>query len=789
MLKASKTMTRKSKQRKVDLRRLALTNDHAPSQQEVNDLLAAYNGGNLAIVEILASELVQRFPDHPFGWKILGVIFGQSGNPEKALGPMKQTVRLSPHDSEAHSNLGNALFELSRLSEAEVSCREAIRLDADNAQAHCNLGNVLKGLGRFSEAEASYRAAIRLDPDYFKAYFNLGNLLFELGHPSEAELSYREATRLNPNHAQAHSNLAATIQDTGRLTEAEASCREAIRLNPCLAEAHSNLGNVLYGLGRLIEAEVSCREAIRLNAGLAEGHSNLGNVLYGLGRLIEAEVSCREAIQLNPSLSQVYVNLGSVLKELGRLSEAEACYREAIRINPEIAESHSNLGNVLCDLGRLSEAEGSYREAIRIKPDYVEAHSNLLFSLNYLECAIPEGAFIEAQRFGAMVSSRSQPKFTSWHLNTSGTTLRIGFVSGDMRNHAVGFFIEGLIASLDRNQFRTYAFPTIPRSDDLTDRIKPFFDYWTPIYGKTDLEAASIIHDHGVNILIDLSGHTAHNRLAVFSYQPAPVQVSWCGYFATTGLPEMNYFLGDPIMSPENETHYFTEKIWRLPETWLCMKPGSQDISISSLPALKNGYVTFGCFGNLAKMNLTVVRAWSKILSQVPHSKLFLKSKQLTDSAVVKGVYAQFSKEGVAADRLILEGADSRSAYFEAYNRIDMVLDTFPYPGGTTSFDAHLMGVPVLTQKGSRFLSRLGESIAKNAGQTDWVAQDADEYVSKAITFSSDLDELDIVRRTLRDRILGTPLFKTKDFTKNFEDALKGMWNEGSTNIRGLVPS
>ena len=781
-------MAIKSRASKVDLRRLAPTSKQAPSQQEINELLAAYNAGNLAVAEILASDLVQRLPDHPFGWKILGVIFGQSGNPEKALGPMKQTVRLSPHDAEAHSNLGNALFELSRFSEAEVSCREAIRLDANNAQAYCNLGNVLKGLRRFSEAEASYRAAIRLNPDYFKAYFNLGNLLFELGNPSEAELSYREATRLNPNHAQAQSNLAATLQDTDRLTEAEAICYKAIRLNPSLAEAHSNLGNVLYSIGRLIEAEVSCREAIRLNAELAQAHCNLGNVLYGFGRLVEAEATCRRAIQLNPSLSQVHVNLGTVLKEFGRLSEAEACYREAIRINPDIAESHSNLGSVLCNLGRFSEAEAGYREAIRIRPDYVEAYSNLLFSLNYVECANPDDAFIEAKRFGAMVSLRSQPKFTSWHINTGETRLRIGFVSGDMRNHAVGFFIESLIACLDRSQFEAYAFPTIPRSDDLTDRIKPFFDYWIPIYGKTDFEAASIIHDHGVNILIDLSGHTAHNRLAVFSYQPAPVQVSWCGYFATTGLPEMNYFLGDPIMSPEDETHYFTEKIWRLPETWLCIKPRSQDISISSLPALKNGYVTFGCFGNLAKMNLTVVRAWSKILSQVPTSKLYLKSKQLTDSTVVKEVEAQFSEEGITVDRLILEGAGSRSDYFEAYNHIDMVLDTFPYPGGTTSFDAYLMGVPVLTQKGSRFLSRLGESIAKNAGQTNWVAQDTDEYVLKAISFSSDLDELDIVRRTLRGRILGTPLFKEKDFTKNFEDALKGMWVEVSTNVQGRVP-
>jgi Flp pilus assembly protein TadD len=248
---------------------------HQPSQFELNDLLVNYNAGNLELAELQAKSLTQRYPDHPFGWKVLGAVLNRSGWVKEALDPMRQAVRLEPNDPHAHSNLGATLKELDRLSESEASCREAIRLKPDYPEAYSNLGNTLKDLGRLSESEASYREAIRLKPDYPEAHSNLGNILKELDHLSESEASCREAIRLKPDYPEAYNNLGNTLKELGHLSESEASYREAIRLKPDYPEAHSNLGNILKELGRLSESEASCREAIRLKPDLAEAHSNL----------------------------------------------------------------------------------------------------------------------------------------------------------------------------------------------------------------------------------------------------------------------------------------------------------------------------------------------------------------------------------------------------------------------------------------------------------------------------------------------------------------------------------
>ena len=410
-----------------------------------------------------------------------------------------------------------------------------------------------------------------------------------------------------------------------------------------------------------------------------------------------------------------------------------------------------------------------------------------MLSLNCVEKLSTQEALAEAKRFGLKVFERAQPKFTTWKVSAKAEKLRIGFVSGDFSNHPVGYFVEGMLEQLDRSQFEIFAFPTSSTTDDLTHRIKTFFTDWTPICGMSDQAAASLIHQKRIHILIDLSGHTAHNRLAVFSYKPAPIQASWLGYFATTGLPEMDYFLGDPQMSPENEANHFTEAIWNLAETWLCNKPPVHRVSISILPALSNGFLTFGSFGNLAKMNDLVVETWSSVLHRLPKSKLLLKSKQLGDLSQIEEVKSRFKKFNIPVYRLILEGPVSREAYFEAYQRVDIVLDTFPYPGGTTSVDSLWMGVPVLTLKGDRFLSHLGESIAINAGNSDWIAADVSEYANKAVGFASDLDRLAQLRNTLRERVLRSPLYDTTRFAKNFEKALWGMWNQRSQIKANLI--
>jgi predicted O-linked N-acetylglucosamine transferase (SPINDLY family) len=299
---------------------------------------------------------------------------------------------------------------------------------------------------------------------------------------------------------------------------------------------------------------------------------------------------------------------------------------------------------------------------------------------------------------------------------------------------------------------------------------------WRSVVGMSDEAAARLIHEDGIQVLVDLSGHTAHNRLPVFAYKPAPVQVTWLGYFATTGVEAMDYILGDPYVTPEGEEHHFTERVWRLPQIYCCFSEPRYEVSVGALPALSNGYVTFGSFNNLAKVNDRVISLWSRVLQAVPGSKLLLKTKALADEGVRGRVRSRFAACGVGSDRLILEGPAPRGELLGAYNRVDIGLDPFPYPGGTTTAESLWMGVPVLTRRGDRFLSHVGETMAYNTGQGAWVAADDAQYVQKAVSFASDLRALSALRAQLRQTVLQSPLYDAKQFAKHLTQALTQMW-------------
>ena len=254
------------------------------------------------------------------------------------------------------------------------------------------------------------------------------------------------------------------------------------------------------------------------------------------------------------------------------------------------------------------------------------------------------------------------------------------------------------------------------------------------------------------------------------------MQVSWLGYFATTGVAEIDYLIADPWTLPASEECNFTEKIWRLPETRLCFTPPDEEVSVSPLPALANGYVSFGCFNNLSKMNDAVVALWSRVLHAVPGSRLFLKARQLMEASVRQSIAERFAVHGVDAARLIFEDYTPRGNYLAAYQRIDIALDPFPYPGGTTSVEALWMGVPVLTLAGERFLSRQGVGLLMNAGLPEWIATDPDDYVARAVSHASDLERLAELRRELRQQVLASPIFDAPRFARHFEAALRGMW-------------
>ena len=604
-------------------------------------------------------------------------------------------------------------------------------------------------------------------------------MLFNEERYTEAAALAQVMTVKFPLHGVGWKALGVAFQQMGRNEEALGYMQKAAELSPIDAEVHCNLGCILFDLGRLDEAEACYLRALDINPNFVEAHNNLGNTLQHLGRFDEAESRFRRVLQISPDYAKAHSNLGNTFYELERFDEAEACYRRALQINPNFVEAHSNLANVLIGFGRVSEAEVGYRRALEINPDFTEARNMLIFVQNLLLKDKPVVRLTEAIRYGEIVARQAHPYKLWSNAPDPSKCLRIGLVSGDFSKHPVGFFLEEVLRSLTTQfagQIEIFAYTCHLKNDEVTARIKAYCHGWNLAVGVSDECLAKRIRDDGIDILIDLSGHTTRNRLPMFAWKPAPIQVSWLGYFATTGVAAIDYLIADPYVLPETEEVYFTEKIWRLPETRLCFTQPDVTVDVSPLPALTNGYITFGCFNNLAKMNDDVVALWARVLISIPYSRLILKAKQLKEVSVRQKTIERFAAHGINADRLMLEVFETRERYFEAYHRVDIALDPFPYPGGTTSVEGLWMGVPVLTLEGESFLSRQGVGILMNVGLPGWISTSEEDYVARAGYHAADLRGLAALRKELRQQVLASPIFNASSFAKNFETALRGMW-------------
>ncbi|MBW8720344.1 MAG: tetratricopeptide repeat protein, partial [Polaromonas sp.] len=637
----------------------------------------------------------------------------------EAISSYKRAVQVRPDSAELHHTLGRMMMESGRAEEAIASFDTALALNHDDAQAHHSRGIALQDLGQFSEAISSYRRAVKIHPDLMEAHSNLGSALKELGHLDEAIACYAQALKINPVSAETHYNLGLVFQERGNLEQATACYQRTLEIWPRYALAHNNLGTVLGQLGRYAKA------------------------LEHLQRAIESE----------PSNADGHLNLGIALVTVGQSKAAIASFQRALDIRPESADTHVGLTNALKDLGQFGPALSNVHRALEIDPDNVVAHNNLLFLHNYV-ADLPAGQLLaDARRFGEM-AARQAPLYTKWP-NPPDTerSLRVGFVSGDLRDHPVGYFLEGVLAALASQSSRrleVFVYSNNSSSDETSQRLQAHCTQWHIVQRLSDEALAQRITVDGIDILIDLSGHTAHNRLTMFARKPAPVQVSWLGYFATTGVAAIDYFIADPWTLPPDQEINFSEQIWRLPETRLCFTAPTADVAVSPLPALVNGYVTFGSFNNLSKMNDAVVALWAQVLNAVPDSRLFLKYQQLGEESVRQSTQERFAVHGIKPERLILEAYVPRSNYLAAYQRVDIGLDPFPFPGGTTTAEALWMGIPVLTLAGERFLSRQGVGLLMNAGLPDWIATDTDDYLARAVSHASDLQRLAALRGGLR---------------------------------------
>lgn len=726
-----------------------------PNQNELNSLIYKINSGDFSGAETQAAALTKLFPKTPFVWKILGVAIAEQGRIADAIESMKKVVMLDPKDAEAHRNLATAFKEAGQIKMAEAHFRKCIALNPEDSLACVSLGKILNEKSNFSEAEKLCRKAILVNYDMPEAHDQLGVSLLGQKKLEDAENCFRSAILLKPDMVDAYNNLGISLNEQIRYEEAEACYLQALKLNPLFTNAFVNIGR-----------NFSDQE-----------------------KYAQAEIAYRKALETDPQHTLSLTGLGLALHLQQKEEEARVILEQALELNPELPEALNTLGNIHKQLGNNELALDFYRKAIDVKPEFTFVYSNFLLLAGYHAQLTQEELFEKAKIYGAQVSAQIKNKYSTWKSQTlneqEATKLRIGFVSGDLKRHAVAFFLEGLVRNIDKNKFELIAYTAHPKEDEITALLKPHFNQWQPIYGKSDQDTAKIIYDDALHILIDLSGHTGMNRLPVFAYKPAPIQVTWLGYPATTGLAEIDYIMGDPYLTPQSDEHLFVEKVWRLPEIVWCFNPLFEDVPIADLPALKNNFITFGSFNNLSKINDQVIKVWSDILHAIPNSKLYLQVKQLNEPSVMQKTYERFAAVGITADRLILEKGGSRENYFKSFNKMDIALDPFPCPGGTTSTDTVWMSVPILTMKGQSYWSRIGETIANNIGLEEWIAEDVEDYINKAIRFASNIPALATLRANLRQQAMNSPLFNAPRYTRHFEDALIQMVEIYNTEQKG----
>ena len=724
---------------------ISKVNQTEPTQYDIDNLTKLYHDRNYDDAIKLAKSILQKFPKHLLSWKILGVTLQNSKKFSEALIANKNAVAINSHDPAAHSNLGNTFLHLGKCKEAVLSYNQAIALKPDYAQAHFSLGNALAGLNLFEEAIASYKKALKINNGYVDAYYNLGNILQNLGRYQEAETNYKKA----------------------------------INLNPKLPQVHNNLGNTLTELGRLEEAKASYNQAVTINPSYGNAHNNLGNTLKALGLLEEAEISFRNAIAIIPDNHEVHYNLGILFKERGELNKAEASYNNAIALKPDYVDAYYNLGNTLQELGLWKDADESYNKAIVIKPDFTLAYNNKICGLNYssqwsIQTIYQQHLEFEKQ-FGGLKTRKSLDTLIN---KSSNNKLRIGYVSGDFKKHSITYFFEPLLEYHSANKVEIFCYYNDNKIDEVTKRLIDNSDHWRSIYDISDEDLFTLVRDDKIDILVDLSGHTAKNRLLLFAMKPAPIQVSWLGYPNTTGLSAIDYRFTDISADPLGEAdELHSETLLRLPNGFLCYKGNKEAYVNNSLPHEKCGHITFGSFNNFSKLTPEVIKVWSSILHAVPKSRLILKSSQLNRNS--ERNLELFKKEGVSKKQIKLyDKTPSMAEHLKLYNSIDIGLDPFPYNGTTTTCDALWMGVPVITLLGDRHASRVGASILTNIGLSDFIAQDVDGYINLAIKMTTNINYLQGIRQGLRDKMVSSPLCNAPAFANDIENAYKAIWNK-----------
>jgi protein O-GlcNAc transferase len=770
--------------------------DSASGHPDATKLLGAavqhHQRGELREAELLYRRILESDQNHCDALHLFGVLMHQRGNNEQAIAMIQAAIALNERSATFHANLGSALQSDGRLDEAIASFEEALALSPDLIGARYNLAYSLHRRGSLSEAISTYEQVVLQKPEMTDALYNLANALRDAGRLAEAASRFEQLLRIKPDCLEALSNLGNILVQQGAIEAAAARYQEALRVDPSCVEALVNLGNLLMKQDQLDAASAHYERALAAKPDFAPALCGLGNIFLQKEKLDEASSFYRQAIASDPQLPEAVSNLGATLQRRGMLSEAIRCYEEVLAIKPDLPETLYNLGRALDEQAKGDEALAYFEAALKIKPDDMLANSNLAWLTasqpNFdADDHLTRCARWESHWTKRLTATNDRADFTRRPLR--GRRLRVGYVSGDFRRHAVSYFVEQLFACHDRNRVELFAYPTVPESDDVTARICASVDHWVPLHALSASAACKRIRNDQIDVLIDLSGWTRGNRLDVFTLRAAPVQAHYLGFFASTGLSQMDYWIGDEVLTPTHTDAQFREAVWRIPRVWVSYH-AKEEAPVPSWCPDPKGRIRFGSFNRLAKLTPQTIELWSRILIALPEADLILKTVALADPETRGRMLDSFAGHGIVADRIVFIGSDSTlgwQQHMACYGGVDIALDPVgAVGGGTTSCDALWMGVPLVTLAGDRMPTRMTASMLRAIGRPEWIAQDADDYMGKTIALAQDVEGRKALRFGQRARMAASPLCDTAGLAGALEAAFFAMFERAQTNSSGV---
>lgn len=711
---------------------------------------------------------------HWSSWNNLSTVQGLLEKNDDAIVSAKRAVELSPSSPAPYFNLAKSLLAKKEVKFAEEMCKKGLLLDSTSQDGKLCLAEILL-------AQKQLTAALVLLSELFDSVPNDVRVLIALSHGlvlakkfKEAEAHLVRAHAIEPDNVSVLTNLTDVLRELKRYDDAISYGEAAVSISPMAWRALNNLGLAYAISGQTVKAIDAFQRAAVVNPASWSIHSNLGTMFVRLARWMDAERAYLQAIACDSSQPELHNNLGSLYGKIGSLIDALNHLDKSLVIDESVSRTHSNKANILCALGRYKDAERHYEQAIALDPGNLAAKSSFLFHSAYFPELTDKEIF---QRHRSIAKTIPKPKVTGTFKRRvgAGKAIRVGFVSGDFRSHATMFFLWPLLRNIDRNKFELYAYSTSEIADDLTETIKASFDGWCSISFCSNEEAVIKIEGDQIDILVDLSGHSEGNRLAIFKARPAKLQITYCGTVNGTGIDEIDYFLTDWEVAPSGSDTNFAEKVWRINTPFICYEPPQMSYDPGQLPALRNGFITFGSLSRTVRLNDELLIVWGKILDAVPNSKLVLDQRQFAHTSTKNYFYDRMSALGLPIHQIELKRS---RPHWPAYQGIDISLDCFPHSVGTTGVESLWMGVPILTRLDRPPVGRIMSSTLKAVDLHDWIAEGKDAYIDKAIKFSSDLSLLTSLRLTLRERMQASALLDGKLFARKIEEAFVAMLGE-----------